>query len=34
MNSAESVPTWCVFDVAAKEKEITEMEAAIVAPNF
>ncbi len=25
---------WCVFDVAAKEKEITEIERAIVAPDF
>ena len=26
--------TWCVFDVAAKEKEIAQMEKAIVAPDF
>jgi peptide chain release factor 2 len=33
-NSIESPTTWCVFDVAAKEKEIAEMEQAVVAPDF
>lgn len=33
-NNAELATTWCVFDVAAKEREIAEMERAIVTPNF
>ena len=33
-NSTGSRAIWCVFDVAAKEKEIAEIDQAIVAPDF
>lgn len=33
-NSTELPTTWCGFDVAAKEKEIAEIERAVVAPDF
>jgi len=34
MSSAESPTIWCAFDIAAREKEIAEIEKAVIAPDF